>query len=460
MATTSTHPPNPQPQQRQLIMMTSMVTMMASPPDGLVQAFNSRKPHSPSHSFLLLVILLGRGISSSSGTCSSFISSPAPRLPDGYSLVFKKKLFDCSSSTTSTSLSLSQRMLSSSQERYAQSLNMTIEQVEHQKDRHRQASDDLHAVIRRSKDLSGKDKHALICRHHFKHGRHPFTCRNCWSYLPVCVCNLVKEKQQQQQKQQQPPVGLTIGEHQRQQLEVVVWTHHREWGLTSNTGCVLSLTLPNCQLLMKGLPEHDQLLEEKILDNENYLAVVLWPDQSKTKPNVGEQQSPRGDAATTLSSSISLEQVQAEMQSNSRRVVLIAVDGTWRNARRMVARLPSTVRRLDLPEDVVYSYLSDDDDRSSSSSSISSDHQRSSILAPLRSRGESGIGDYNDDASNKSDGNDQDTNCERQVCTAEAVVGALMSLGALNRDQGSHVLGVTRTKVERIFRYRGKASLI
>ncbi|KAL7530117.1 hypothetical protein ACHAXR_004848 [Thalassiosira sp. AJA248-18] len=194
-------------------------------------------------------------------------------------------------------------------------------------------------------------------------------------------------------------------------------------------------------------------LEEKNLDDENYLAIVLWPDQSKTKPK-GEEQSPGGGDTTLSSSSISLGQVRAEIQSSKKRVVLIAVDGTWRNARRMVARLPSTVRRLDLPEDVVYSYLSADDDRSGSNS----DHQRSSILAPLRSRGESATGDYHDEASNeKNDGNnDQDINCERQVCTAEAVVGALMSLGELDRDQGRHVLDVTRTKVDRIFRYRGK----
>jgi len=41
-----------------------------------------------------------------------------------------------------------------------------------------------------------------------------------------------------------------------------------------------------------------------------------------------------------------------------RRIVLIAVDGTWRNARRMVSRLPSTVPRLDLSMDTVFSLKS------------------------------------------------------------------------------------------------------
>jgi DTW domain-containing protein YfiP len=294
----------------------------------------------------------------------------------------------------------------SSPELYAQALNMTIEEVKEQKKRHRLASQDLHIALQ-EEGLTGKEKHEIMCQHRLKYGRHPFVCPDCWSYMPVCVCSMARKQQSRLGKQ----------------LQVVVWTHHKEWGLTSNTGSILSLTIPDfCHLLMKGLPDHDRILEEFILQDKESLVVVLWPNQSKATFNE--------KTSGNSSLSISLEQVQREIKDN-KRVFVIAVDGTWRNARRMVARLPPFVRRLDLPEDVVYSYVSDDEG------------DRSSILSPLRNRGKSG--ELSSDDENK-----------RQVCTVEAVVGALTSLGAVERDQGIQILDVARTKVDRISRYRGK----
>jgi DTW domain-containing protein YfiP len=202
-------------------------------------------------------------------------------------------------------------------------------------------------------------------------------------------------------------------------LEVVVWTHHKEWGLTSNTGCLLGLTLENCTLLMKGLPEHDNQMEENLLGGD-CLTVVLWPD-NQSAANVDD--SPSG--ASSDEPTISLDEIKAELLQKNRRVVLIAADGTWRNARRMVARLPRTVPRLDLSADIVFS----------STTTSQTTNVRESILAPLRSR----------------DPSVQD----RQVCTAEAVVGALTMLG-LSTIDGEHVLSMTRKKVDLIRRYRGK----
>lgn len=288
------------------------------------------------------------------------------------------------------SLSLSD--LLSSPERYANSLNMTIDEVKATKKLHQQASEDLHFRLQKE-DLSGADKHAMMCKHRLKYGRHPFVCRECWSYLPVCVCGLAENKK------------ASLPEN----LDVIVWTHHREWGLTSNTGCILGLTLDNCTLLMKGLPEHDNQMEE-VIGDDSCLPVVLWP---------GDQQS---NTTKTMTRTISLDEVKSELKQ--RRVVLIAVDGTWRNARKMVARLPPNVLRLDLSADIVYSQ--------------SDQRPGESILAPLRTKG-------------PSDGEEND----RQVCTAEAVVGALANLGLASNDS-QHALNVTRQKVDLIRRYRGK----
>jgi DTW domain-containing protein YfiP len=278
--------------------------------------------------------------------------------------------------------------LISSPERYAQALNMTVEQVSQQKLAHQKASDDLHQQLQSSTGLSGIEKHQLLCSHRHRYGRHPFTCRDCWSYLPVCICHQAGPKR---------PLPAN--------LEVAVWTHHREWGLTSNTGSILARALENCDMLMKGLPQHDiQLQEEIIGDDDKTLAVVLWPDLADSP-------------ATSI---ISLEQVQQALKQH-RRVVLIAVDGTWSNAGRMVHRLPDTLPRLDLPADLVLS-----------------SPETGSILAPLRTR----------------QGTSAREGSDRQVCTAEAVVAALVALG-LSKTDGDHVLELTKTKVDRIRRYRG-----
>ena len=218
----------------------------------------------------------------------------------------------------------------------------------------------------------------------------------------MCVCGLTGDQK------------LSIPEH----LEIVVWTHHREWGLTSNTGCLLPLMLENCKLSMKGLSEHDEAMEREVFSDDECLAVVLWPDQSTAASS--------RKSKTVEAETITLEEVLVEIKT--RRVVLIAVDGTWRNARRMVSRLPASVRRLDLPLDVVYSEQSSED--------VSSNMK--SLLSPLRSKGPS--------LSNES---------ERQVCTAEAVVGALLHMG-LDEFEGDKVINLATKKVDVVRKYRGK----
>lgn len=279
--------------------------------------------------------------------------------------------------------------LLSSRERYAHALNMTVDEVTHAQEKHSRASLELHKILQ-SDEASGVEKHTLMCRHRLKHGRHPFVCQECWSYNPVCLCGLVGEMKRH----------LPENVH-----EVFVWTHHREWGLTSNTGSLLSLTLQNTRMLMKGLPEHDKLLDET-LQNDQFFPIVLWPESQENS----EVQT------------IRLEDIPEAR--NHKKVILIAVDGTWRNARRMVTKLPKSVPRLDLPTDIVFSDLT-------------IENTRTSILAPLRSKGVPQV-----------------EAAERQVCTAEAVTNALIHLG-LPRQDGDRVLNITRTKVDLIRRYRG-----
>lgn len=302
----------------------------------------------------------------------------------------------------------------SSPERYAEAMNMTVDQVAKRKAEHSRALEDLQLKLQQLED--GNDRHQLICEHRIRFGHHPFVCPNCWSYLPVCVCH--HETVQQKHRSPSPII--------HPMLKVVVWFHHKEWGLTSNTGGLLQLALreDNCKLLMKGLPDHDKQIQLDYLQQNptDKLVVVLWPS------NEGKN--------SDVSNTISLDEIRSELALSSsaqgREVVLIAIDGTWRNARRMVGRLPTHIPRLSLPSDVVSVYLEQ--------------HRRvnektTSLLAPLRSQGPS---------QRKQGG-------ESLVCTAEAVAMVLLELG-MDPNDGEAILDLARTKVDLVRRYRGHTS--
>ena len=285
--------------------------------------------------------------------------------------------------------------LLSSPELYAAALNMSVPEIRDKKMAHLQASQKLHSSLA-SASVDPKERHRLICEHRFRWGRHPFTCNKCWSYSPICVCELAGTRRLL------PP-----------QISVAVWTHHKEWGLTSNTGSLLSITLTPVKMLMKGLPAHDKWLNQVVgtSPTEKSIPVVLWP----TAPS-SDDQSTQGNSMITVTE---IRDFLADDEKNE--VVIIAVDGTWRNARRMVSKLPAHVRRLELGYDSAFPRAQPKD-------------EPVSLLAPLRKR-KGGL--------------------KNGVCTVEAVVAALLSLG-LSAQDADHVLDVARSKVDRTKRYRGK----
>ena len=171
--------------------------------------------------------------------------------------------------------------------------------------------------------MDGVTKHTMLCEHRAANGRHPFICPKCWTYVPICVCGLVHV-------QEPLPIGLS---------QVVVWVHHGEWGLSSNTGKLLEVSMLNTTLLMKGLPRHDEELR-RITADPSVLCVVLWPT-----PQLG-----------TEDKSITLEELRRRVGESSgagggenKRIVLIALDASWRNAKRMYARLPNKVPVVRFP---------------------------------------------------------------------------------------------------------------
>ena len=326
--------------------------------------------------------------------------------------------------------------LVSSPERYAAALNVTTEEVMATQTKRLEASLNLYETLRNG-SLSSAQRHAYQCQHRFDNGRHPFVCAKCWSYLPVCVCSDVPK-----------PFMLPTG------IEIVVWVHHKEWGLSSNTGGLLALALEPCELLMKGLPEHDARMAA-LLNSPDVKPVLLWPARDRTN-DIATSLSDLQQICSTASSEDSLGNGEASEDSASlpKRIVLIAVDATWGGAAKMVSKFPKSVAHLGLRESELFWEDGCDSTAvrgsSGSSSSASTDYdgavsidadkrpRRKSLLAPLRKHSAGGASD---------------------VCTAEAAVAALRGLG-LGEESCRQILQVVKKKIDLTARYRGKVSYI
>jgi DTW domain-containing protein YfiP len=257
--------------------------------------------------------------------------------------------------------------LTSSPERYAASMGLTIEEMEIIQANRTARSQALHETLQ-SSSLTGPEKHALLCQHVVAHGQHPFVCPTCWTYQPICVCRPVRDA-----------YDIPI-------QQVVLWTHHDEWGSVSNTGSVLPLLLKDVSMKLKGLPEHDAWLD-KLLNDPTVLPVVLWTDHNPSENHYYYS--------------------TEELLQADKPIVLIAMEGTWRNSRRMVSKLP-VAGRWSLTREQVLSGAS------------------------IREQGPS----------------------PEHACTAEAVVGALVALG-LDPTKGASVLQLVNQKVNLTRRYQG-----
>ncbi|CAB9529269.1 expressed unknown protein [Seminavis robusta] len=301
----------------------------------------------------------------------------------------------------------------SSPELYAERLGLSVDQVQRHKQEHYAASEALQQQMKQTK-ITGAEKHQLICEHRYRHGKHPFVCPTCWCYGPICLCDDAAATDR-------IPLTNTV-------KQVILWTHHREWGSISNSGSLLPLRLDNTQLFMKGLPQHDAAFQ-KILDTNDNL-VVLWPDNNDnndTNPKEVDDDDRISwqDLETML--------LRGNNQSEEHGLILIALEGTWRTARRMVSKLPAKVKRISLPTQVAFwnhSIMA----KENTATTISQDTTRQSILQPLR----------------RQEGGNPDN-----LCTAEAVTAALVGLGLPPTD-GNQILHLVQKKVDRTRRYQGK----
>ena len=327
--------------------------------------------------------------------------------------------------------------MASSPERFAASLNMTVEQVDEAINARKMASTTLNeqliAFEKDNKDNMtaaeiGRRKHEMICQHRFNHFRNAFVCKKCWTFAPICVCHLFKQRGScgtNSDNRARLPQGVE---------KLIVWTHHDEYGRTSNTGSLLPLGLQQTEILMKGLLDHEQIMNE-LLCRKDVTPVVLWPDKQGKR------------ASTTIAN---LKRKIEETSSNNSQnegndnggIVLISIEGTWNTARKMVNKLPPHVLRLDLSEEIRLNFTTPEmnegifiDTSINAAGGNSPSPSAPSLLSPLRRQGK---------------GAKQDC-----VSTLEATIVALLALG-LSVDEASFILNCARTKVKRIQEYTGK----
>ena len=254
---------------------------------------------------------------------------------------------------------------------------------------------------------------------------------------------------------------------------IVLWTHRQEWGSVSNTGSILPLILQNTRLLMKGLPEHEEEWKNLLLDHDvlsslqsypqrrlngdtlhqadtsstsSLIPIVLWPQNNKndnTQKKNPQQQSSSAESSTSSTDDTTatptywtMDDIRQMTRDNpQRQFVLVAVEGTWRQARRMVSSdLLQSFPRLSLAPVLQQQETNNANDNDHEHDIIQSPTVQQSLLAPLRNK-------------------------PRSLCTAEAVAYALQALEWISPDEAEAVLDLARSKVDRVRRYQGKPLL-
>jgi len=362
---------------------------------------------------------------------------------------------DDNNNTVSNSYSSSQqqrairiRTYGSSLQRMADSMNgVSVEQIHQMRVDYEMAIQQLRRKLS-DPTLSGAAKHQLHCQHRFQFGRQPLVCPTCWSYLPICCCstkNTTISRRTQVGVDDSPNDATTTlciqngGNSKPTPCSVVFWTHHKEWGSPSNTGSAVVAQLggsrqSNCKMLLKGLDVHDAELQRQIHDDPNVLPVVLWTESENDDNDRDEGRSREF---------VGVEQLREELTaaSNSNKsLLLIALEGTWKQAGRMSTRLPTSVRGLSLSTEQVFGW------RRTSTNRGTAKQRQQSILHPLRKQKQT----------EKTHSSEMIVNAGNKVCTAEAVVSALFALSVLSESEASALLDSVQRKIRDTAAYQGK----
>jgi hypothetical protein len=455
----------------------------------------------------------------------------------------------------------------------------TIQQIFALRDNYNEAANQLHTILS-NPNLDGNTKHQMHCQHRYNYGRQPFVCKDCWSYLPICICH----KQQQGDTlvtdddnsntngngdsifQRVPILPLPPMQHlfltarvnDFDMIDIIMWTHHKEWGSPSNTGSVLVVALQqlcnrndshplsssniHAYMLMKGYNEHDDQFEQLLRprnDAEIVIPVVLWAPAAEgntsntqitslttaadeygdeieiCKDECKNKSRQESATSTTMKRQFvsvdelleDLQKIRTKFQDSDEegdnlkisvkaqqhmtiRLVMIAVEGTWNQAKRMVTKLPHQVRALHLSDMELfqwrtllpfslYSQTSKNEyENNTKKLQIPKNtreqvqiHGAVSILDPLRkqktlNRYASKKEKESESTAtvNNSSNDDEPTGTSKvintnKVCTVEAAVSALVALSAIPIPDGDYIINLADQKVIRTVTFQGKMTL-
>lgn len=252
-----------------------------------------------------------------------------------------------------------------------------------------------HGLACAAPGLSGEDRHELEARFAVAWGKPFLKCPSCCLAPALCICAAVRALA--------PPPGWPLP-------RVRVLIHHDECGRSSNTGALLGPAL-GAMLAVAGVREQEARLADEVAEAGSR-AAVLWP---------GPDAVPISDFARSLGA------------AGGAAALLVAVDGTWSGARKLLGRLPAGVTRVALPQPPPPAAAS-----GASSASPGSPPQPTashSLLRPVRK--------YGGDAADR-------------VCTFEAVVAAVRCLGCVDDDQRARLLRGLLLKVDALLRFRSR----
>ena len=216
-------------------------------------------------------------------------------------------------------------------------------------------------------------------------------------------------------------------------------------------------------MLMKGLEEHDAELQQMLdvggEDRRVVVPIVLW-----TESTVSSSSGNNHDTDSKVSNKrqfVKVEQLRQELLNASTAsasprdknasshdppvlLLLIALEGTWGQARRMSNKLPASVRGLSLSTEEIFGWRRVDDDRHLTPTSPLIPK---SIIQPLRKQ----------KTTRNLEGDIVDAG---KVCTAEAVVSALLSLSVLNTVEAASLLDIAEQKVKDTAAYQGDVRML
>ena len=179
-------------------------------------------------------------------------------------------------------------------------------------------------ALLRDPSVSADDKHDAAASFSMNHGPAAFNCRRCWLLRGCCVCRMLVSL----------PARARARTGSRCTCTTTIWPG-------SSTGALVSACLGG-DTYVAGLRRDEEALRE-LCEREDGRVAVLWPGRGAVGvgdlPGIvvggGDEKGGDGDEKGGDG-----DEKGGDGDGRRRGWTFIAIDGTWKNARNMLKRLP------------------------------------------------------------------------------------------------------------------------